>query len=163
MVREDCAVTEKRFIEVRIAEDPDRMSPGRLQGVLMPYETRAADRPEVFEQDSLSWPDDGVLVREMHDRKRPIVRVVPEVRGSEVVIDTPLPDTTAGRDAAAAIRAKVYQSLSVEFRAEDERYVSEVRRIRKARLTGAGLVDAGAYSAATVEVRHKNQRRRWWQ
>ena len=153
---------EQRFVEIRIVDDPDRLSPGRLQGVLLPYGERASDRPEVFEAGALHWPDDGILVREMHDRKRPIVRVVPEVRDNEVVIDTPLPDTTAGRDAAANVRGGVLRGLSVEFRAERQRFDNGLRRIARALLVGAGLVDEGAYAGAIVEVRDRGGLRRYW-
>ena len=34
--------------KIEYREDESRQSPGRLYGVLMPYETRAVDRPEVF-------------------------------------------------------------------------------------------------------------------
>ena len=39
--------------------DESRLSPGRLTGTLITYETRAADRPELFAAGSLYWPDDG--------------------------------------------------------------------------------------------------------
>ena len=33
----------------------------------MTYETRASDRPETFEQDSLEWADDGIVIYEQHN------------------------------------------------------------------------------------------------
>ena len=148
---------------IEFREDETRQSPGRLYGVLMPYETRAVDRPEIFKTGSLSWPDDGIVIREQHNREAPILRVVPEVRENAVVIDAPLPDTQRGRDAAVNIRAGLFKGLSVEFRSKQESRVSGVREIRAAVLTGAGLVDDPSYVAATVEVRAKDQvRRRVW-
>ena len=43
------------------------------------------------------------------------MRVIPEVRGETIVIDQVLPDTTAGRDAAAEIRQGLMRGLSVSF------------------------------------------------
>ena len=82
--------------------------------------------------------------------------------GDQVVLDAPLPDTTAGRDAAAEIRSGLLPGLSVEFRATRERMAGGVRRIRSALLTGAGLVDSPSYSGSTVEVRQRERRRRLW-
>ena len=79
--------------EIRLQDDPDRASPGRLTGILMPYETRASDRNELFELNSLSWPDDGVLVRRMHQRGAPIVKAVPFVEGSALRLDAALPNS----------------------------------------------------------------------
>ena len=154
--------TERRAIEIRFEADPDRMSPGKLIGVLMPYETRASDRPEMFESGSLEWPKDGVLLREMHDRQRPIARFIPEATDGEVRVAIPLPDSTAGRDARANVLAGVYSGLSVEFRAIRETVRGGLRVVQKAMLTGAGLVDSGAYAGATVEARAKAGRRRLW-
>ena len=124
-----------------------------LFGILMPYNTEAKDRREVFEPGSLSWPEDGVILHRQHSRQAPIMRVFPIVEGNEVRIDQSLPDTSAGRDAAAEIRSGLFKGLSVEFRAVREAIVSGVRRISSARLVGAGLVDSPAYPGATVEAR----------
>ena len=48
------------------------------------------------------------------------MRFKPEVRGKEVVVDAPLPDTQRGRDAATMIRNGTMTGLSIEFRATDE-------------------------------------------
>ena len=147
--------TETRAIEIRLAEDPSRNGPGLLQGVLIPYERRAADRAEMFKAGALHWPEGGVVLREQHNRQAPIVRFVPKVDGSEVRASIPLPDTTRGRDAALLVRNGTLRGLSVEFIAEKESYVSGVREITRALLTGAGLVDDPSYSGASVSVRHK--------
>ena len=154
--------TETRQIEIRLAEDPDRRGPGILEGTLLPYETRAQDRPEMFESGSMTWPADGVLLREMHKRESPLARFIPEATDTEVRVKIALPDTTAGRDAATNVRAGVLKGLSVEFRAIRETMRAGVRVIQAAVLTGAGLVDSGAYAAATVEARAKTRRRRFW-
>ena len=153
---------ETRSVEIRLAEDETRSGPGVLEGVLLPYEVRAADRPEMFERGAMEWPEDGVLLREMHDRKRPIARFVPVATDQEVRVKITLPDSTAGRDAKANVVAGVYKSLSVEFRAIKETMRGGLRVIQKAMLVGGGLVDSGAYSQATVEARAKTKRRRLW-
>ena len=154
--------SETMQIEVRLSEDDSRSGPGILSGVLMPYGQRASDRQEMFEAGSLRWPADGVLLREMHDRQRPVARFTPTATDSEVRVSITLPDSTAGRDARSNVLAGVYKGLSVEFRSIRETMRAGVRVIQEAMLTGAGLVDSGAYAAATVEARAKGKRRRLW-
>ena len=143
--------------EIRYTADESRESPGRLTGTLLTYEVRAGDRPEIFRRGSLRWPPEGILVREMHQRNRPIVRAIPYLDGDAVKLDTPLPSTQLGRDSATNIRAGVYTGLSVEFHAEAEGKRAGLREITKALLGGAGLVDSPSYGGSTVEVR-----RRYW-
>lgn len=146
---------------VELREDDTRQSPGRLSGVLLTYGERAGDRAELFETGALRWPDNGIVLRRQHQRGAPIMRVVPEVRGAQVIVDAPLPDTQAGRDAAAEIRAGLMTGLSVEFRATAQRFAGGVRRITAALLNGAGLVDSPSYSGSAVEVRARARRRLW--
>ena len=113
-------MTEHRAYEIRFEDDPLRGGPGRIVGVLMPYETRAGDRPEMFEAGALHWPEHGVVLREQHDRRQAITRFVPEVRDNQVMIEIALPDTARGRDAATLVRNGTYRGLSVEFRSERE-------------------------------------------
>ena len=89
---------------VELRADDSMASPGRLTGVLMTYGQRAGDRAELFESGALSWPSNGVVLRRQHQRGAPIMRVVPELRGRDVVIDAPLPCTEAGRSAAVEVR-----------------------------------------------------------
>ena len=153
-------MTDEIRCAVEIREDETRQSPGRLMGTLLRYNERAGDRAELFEAGALKWPDNGVVLRRQHSRGAPIMRVVPETRGRDVVLDAELPDTQAGRDAASEVRAGLLPGLSVEFRATAQRYVTGVRRITSALLTGAGLVDDPSYTGSRVEVR--NRRRRLW-
>ena len=154
---------ETRAVEIRLAEDPERQSAGLLTGVLMPYDKRAGDRPEMFERGALYWPDEGVVLREQHNRAAPITRFVPEDAGAEVRISVPLPDTARGRDAAALVRNGTLRGLSVEFKSEQEERRAGLRVITRARLLGAGLVDDPSYTAP-VEVRGRSgeRRRRLW-
>lgn len=142
-------------IELRAVDD--RSSPGRIVGTLLRYGDRA-DRggfSETFEPGSLTWPTNGVVLRRQHDRSSPIMRVVPEERDGVVRIDAPLPDTQAGRDAAAEVREGLFSGLSVEFRAQSQRFSGRERRVKAALLTGAGLVDEPAYRESRVSVRHR--------
>ena len=154
--------TEHLAVEIRLEDDPERMGPGRLVGTLMPYGQKASDRQEMFESGSLQWPDDGVLLREMHDRQRPIARFVPVATDTEVRVKINLPDSVAGRSATANVVAGVYQGLSVEFRAIRETVSGGIRVVQEALLVGAGLVDKGSYAQALVEARGKVKRRRIW-
>lgn len=152
--------------EIRCAieyrEDDTRQSPGHLTGTLLEYETRAKDRPEMFASGALSWPEGGIILNEQHNRQAPIIRFTPEVRGKEVKIDIPLPDTQRGRDAAVMVKNGTMRGLSIEFNARDEENRAGVRVVKNAVLKAAALVDDGSYSTP-VEVREKaNTRRRWW-
>ena len=151
---------EYRCVDVELREDDERRGPGRLVGTLLRYGERAHDRPELFEDGALTWPEGGVVLRRQHARTAPIMRVEPEVRDGAVVLDVLLPDTAAGRDAAAEIRTGLLPGLSVEFKSTSERQSGGVRRIAAAVLTGAGLVDSPAFTSSRVEVR--GRRRRLW-
>ena len=143
--------------KVELREDDTRQSPGRLTGVLLTYGERASDRPELFERGAFDLDaikaSGGIVINRQHTRGNPIMRVSPELRGDELVIDQPLPDTQAGRDAAVEIRSGLMRGLSVEFKALRARMVSGVRRIASATLVAGGLVDDPSYSGSTVEVR----------
>lgn len=153
--------------ELRMAvewrEDDTRTSPGRLVGLLLKYNEMAKDRAELFESDSLRWPDgDGLVLNRQHRRSSPILRFQPVVVDDQVRIEVELPDSSAGRDCAVEVRSGLFRGLSIEFKAVRERVVGGVRRIQEAMLTGAALVDSPSYSTS-VEVRHGAKRRvRLW-
>ena len=152
-------MNEIRSFAVELREDATRQSPGRLVGTILTYGERASDRAEVFEADSLTWPADGIVLNRQHQRGAPIMRVTPEVRGlAVVVVDQPLPDTAAGRDAAREVREGLFKGLSVEFRAVRQTYEAGVRRITEATLWAVGLVDTPSYAGSTAEVRGKRLR-----
>ena len=152
-------------LKVELRADEGRLGPGRLFGVVMKYNTRASDRPELFETGALKWPDgSGIVLNRQHSRQTPIMRVKPIVVGDEVRIDQPLPDSQAGRDAATEIRQGLFQGLSIEFQSLKETMSGGIRRISSAMLRAVALVDSPSYSAAAVEVRAKprQKRRRVW-
>ena len=146
--------------DIEIRQDEAMASPGRLVGTLLRYGERASRRAEVFEPGSLEWPAEGVVLRRQHERGQPIARVIPSVRDGAVVIDTQLPETRAGRDAAAEIRSGLFRGLSVEFRPALQSHAGGLRRIKRALLTGAGLVDSPEYGGSVVEVRQRGGARR---
>lgn len=156
-------VPEIRYCEVSLTETRDGDGPGTLNGILMPYGRRAGNLAEVFEPGSLHWPDHGVVLREQHNRQAPIIRFVPEDRDDGLYVAIPLPDTQRGRDAAVNVRNGTLRGLSVEFLAQKQARRDGLRRIQRAALVGAGLVDDPAYTEATVQVRHRiDGRRRLW-
>ena len=63
---------DELVFEIRQLEDETRESPGRLVGTLLRYEERARDRKEVFVRGALSWPKEGILINEQHNRQAPI-------------------------------------------------------------------------------------------
>lgn len=140
---------------IEFRADDTRQSPGRLRGVLMHYETIANDRREVFARGSLQWREDGILIREQHNRQAPIVRAVPFLDGDMVRIDVAVPDTQRGRDAITNVNEGVFTGLSVEFRSIAEGRRNGLREIRSAMLGGAGLVDLPSYGDSIVEVRER--------
>ena len=142
-------------IEVREGEG----KPARLIGVLMPYNTEARDRREVFEVGSLSWDEKGIVVNRMHQRSSPIMRVVPIEVDGRLTIDQELPDTVAGRDCASEVRSGLLTGMSVEFRSIKESIVGGVRRISAAVLSAAACVDSASYEGAVVEARELAVRR----
>ena len=150
--------------EVRFERDDSRQSPGRLVGTLLRYEERAHDRAEMFTRGSLEWPPEGLVITRQHDRNQPITRTVPFLVGDEVRISAELPDTTAGRDAAADVRSGLLTGLSVEFRSQKEGRRGGLREIRQAFAPRAGLVDSPSYSGSVVQVRERGEggRRRTW-
>ena len=92
----------------------------------------------------------------MHDRSSPIVKVVPFLDGNDLRIDSPLLNSTAGRDAAEELRSGVLTGLSVEFNATKETRRNGLRVIQKAILAGAGLVDFSSYTLAKAELRARS-------
>ena len=108
--------------EIRFAEDETRQTPGRLVGTLLTYGERASDRPEVFDPDSIYFPDGGLWINEQHNRQAPILRAMPTLEGRALLVDAALPNTQRGRDAATGLQSDppLYTGLSLEFKAEKE-------------------------------------------
>ena len=114
---------------------------------MLSYGEQALDRAEKFEPGSLHWPDGGIVLNEQHNRQAPIMRFTPEVVGTEVRIDAPLPDTQRGRDAATMVKNGTFTGLSIEFRSEAEGRSAGTRMIRRASLSAAALVDSPSHKS----------------
>ena len=146
--------TEFRYIEVR--HDGGRT----ISGVAVVYGDRAALPwgPEVIERGAFG--DVGrldLMLNIMHQRAVPIARTG---AGLEV-IDGPerlefraeVVRTRAGDDALELVRTGILRGASVEFRATDEAWQGELRRVVRASLQGFGLADRPAYPQSLVEAR----------
>ena len=145
---------------LELRADASLAGPGRLVGTLITEGEQASDRREVFAVGALTWPTEGIVLRRQHARDKPIAMIQPRREGNRIVVDEPLPDTTAGRDTAVEIRAGMFRGLSVEFVSQREKFQGGLRRIGGALLKGAGLVDTPSYTSAVVSVRHKGAGRR---
>lgn len=141
--------------EIRYAEDPSRQSPGRIVGELVIYEKQARDRKEIFTRGSLTFPPDGILITEQHNRQAPILRATPFVDGDRVLIDAAVPDTQRGRDAVTNVREGVFKGLSIEFQSRSEGRRGALREIRAAYVPYASLVDSPSHDTH-VEVRSES-------
>ena len=146
---------DELIFEIRQADDPTRVSAGRLVGTLLRYEEVASDRKEIFARGSLTWDEAGIVINEQHNRQAPVLRTIPFLDGDSVMIDAAVPSTQRGRDCLTNIREGVYTSLSVEFKSLAEGRRGPLREIRQAYLGAAALVDTGAYGGSKVEVRAK--------
>ena len=148
---------------VELHADPG--GPGRLTGCIATYgETSRDARRHVFEAGSLKWDSSGVVLNRQHTRGAPITRITPMADGDRIVIDHVLPDTAAGRDAAAEIRSGLMTGLSAEVRVGRDQHDAGRRLILEAELVGVGLVDRAAFESTGVSVHERQpaQRRRIW-
>ena len=143
------------LLEVRAAEDATGQGPGRIVGTLLTYGERARDRPEMFLEGALRWPEGGFNINEQHNRQAAVVRAIPYLDGKAIKIDAKVPDTQRGRDALTNIREGVYTGLSIEFGAELEEYRGALRIIKRGILGAAALVDRSSYGGSVVEVRER--------
>ena len=146
---------DQLLCEVRFTEDETKATAGRLVGTLLTYEKQASDRRELFRRGAIHWPETGLVVNDMHDRRAPLLRVIPFLDGDALKIDAPFPDTQRARDAATNLREGILTGLSVEFYAEKETRRAGVREILRAYVPRAGLVDTPSYADSLVEVRAK--------
>ena len=142
------------LIEVEYRQDELRQGPGRIVGTVMPYGVVSPSHREAFDPGSLRWPDDGVLLRTMHRRDSPVMRVLPYTEDNEVRIDAVLPDTQAGRDTATNMRPpnRIFSGLSVEFNSLKETRRGGIRVLQDAMMSGLGLVDFPSYKTALAEI-----------
>ena len=147
------------YAAIQYAEDTTRESPGHIRGVLVTYGEQAKDRPDVYEAGSLGWPERGVALNEMHDRKQLIKRFTPYLDGAELRVDFPLPPTQRGRDAATMVRDSTYTGLSMEVARDSivATYRAGIRHITRGTLVAAALVDEAAFLGSVVDVHAKRE------
>ena len=149
----------KREFRSKVALVEERGTVGRIVGTIIETGRVASDRQEVFTPGSVKYPHEGIKLLRGHNGDE-VLTFLPKLDGSEVRIDEQLPDSQIGRSIAKEVRSGARSSLSVEFHSLEEAVVSNVREIRSALVEAVALVEAGAYSQARAEVRHK-RRRRW--
>lgn len=150
---------ERILCEVRFEEDETRLSPGRMVGTLATYGERAGDRPEFIRDGGLLFPPTGIVINRQHVRSSPILRALPIIDGKVVRIDSPLLNTTAGRDAAEEMRGEtpLLTGLSVEMYVRNEGVRNGMREIISAYVPRAGLVDSPSYKDSLVELRQAEE------
>ena len=141
------------YAAIQYAEDATRESAGRLTGVLVTYGEQAKDRPDVYEQDSLTWAS-AIVLNEMHERKQPITRFEPYLAGAELRVDFPLPPTQRGRDCSYLVKNGTLRGLSMEVARDSivATYRAGVRHISRGTLVAAALVDEAAFLGSVVDV-----------
>ena len=103
-----------------------------------------------------------VILNRQHDRARPLARTGGgglELLDSEesLTIRAVLPQTRDADDVLALVEARILRGLSLEFRAQKEQWEGNLRTVRKALLTGIGVVDRPAYTDATTELAKRHQ------
>ncbi len=150
------------YAAIQYTADTSRESPGHIRGVLVTYGEKARDRPDVYDADSLSWPERGVVLNEQHDRKQLIKRFTPYIDGAELRVDFPLPATQRGRDAATMVRDGTFTGLSMEVARDSivATYRAGVRHISRGTLMAAALVDEAAFLGSVVDVHGKRETNR---
>ena len=138
-----------------LGESEDRSGPGVITGLLLPYETEARDRKEMFTKNAARW-EGTVPLNRMHVRKEIVTRAELSQSDEGVRLTAKLPDTARARDLAVEVRAGIHRGLSVEFKSIKEKSVQGVRIIMDAVIGGAAVVSDGAYPT-TVEARDKDK------
>ena len=123
---------------------------------------QAGDRLEVFDQ-LPTQPEGGVLVGRLHPaNKAPVLRAQLEERDGALILDVPLPATTAAHDLAIEVRNKTLPMASIEFQALADRVVGGVRRISQSIISAVALVPLGSFPGSVAEVRRRRRRRYRW-
>ena len=130
----------------------------RLVGTIL-HEGRAArgGLAEVFEPNSVAWPEEGIGILLQH-YGAPETRAVP-VREAGGAIRVSVPATPA---IVAAVQSGRDQ-MSVEFHAlRETRTAGGVRAIERAFVDGATLTDNAEYPGTAAEIRDRKRRVRTW-
>lgn len=128
----------------------------RITGLGLPWGTAASDRPIQFAPNSLTWDDDAVVLRLMHDAatEPPLARLgatmTIEATDDGLVVAATLPETTRANDALELIRAGVIDSLSAEVAITSTDDSTRPPTVRSGFLTAFALVPVGAFDDAKL-------------
>lgn len=150
----------KRELRSKVALLESRGTVGRIVGTIIETGRVASDRREVFTSNAVKFPSEGIQLLRGHGGDV-VMDFMPKVEGAEIRIDEILPDTSLGRKVRDEVRSGSRSSLSVEMHVLEEGSVSGVREVRSAIVLAAALVEAGSYSQAIAEIRHRKRRHRW--
>lgn len=144
-------MTIKRYVEFRADGDINSVA-----GTVVSYADEArlgAGFYERFTPGSIRHSD--VILNIMHDPAKPVARtghgLTIDDNANALTIRSVIPDTVYGREARELIKAGILRGFSMEFRAETETFEGNTRIIKKAELSGVGLVDRPAYKQSTFE------------
>ena len=152
-------MSEEIIASVELRESSTDDSPGTLAGLILPVGRVAADRKEIFVPGAATFPEGGVRLLLEHEG-REIMEFAPIVVEDGYRIEAVLPNSPEGIEAAELVKSGKRSSLSVEFQTLEEERVSEVREVRRALISAAALVAAGAYAQARAELRSRVMQ--WW-
>ncbi len=143
---------EKRFAEIRYDAES-----GTITGTAIRFGDTAkiGSFSERFEPGSIRYDD--VIANIQHDRAKPVARtgagLTLQATGSSLDARIELPDTVYAREAKELVDAKIIRGMSLEFRADKERWDGKTRIIERATVVGLGLVDRPAYSESQIAQR----------
>lgn len=104
---------------------------------------------------------DDVILNVQHDRAQPVARSGPNLTltddGESLQLTASLANTRAADDAIKLIDAGILRGLSAEFIVREDEWLDsgETRIIKRADLTGVGLVDRPAYPKSTLAIREQ--------
>ena len=128
-----------------------------LEGVAVPWNTpaRVGRFSESFKRGALNF-DRDILVNIQHDPRRVVARN--NAAGGLALWDSPeglrtrinLPDTQEGQDTRTLVNTGVLGGLSIEFRANEDRWAGNHRTVLQADLDSIGIVSRPAYSGAVI-------------
>ena len=142
---------ELRFCEFRAEGDT-------LEGVAIRYGDEAVIGPfrERFEPGSVTISPDAIANLQ-HDRAKPVCRIGAGLAfrdsASELCAVMTLPDTVYGREARELVAAKILRGFSLEFRAQEDAWEGQTRTVKRALVTGLGIVDIPAYRESEIATR----------
>lgn len=137
-----------------------------VRGLALPWSTQASDRNLMFAPGSVSWPDDGVLLRAQHApdelplaRSPKTMQISSDDEGLQVVAE--ISRTSIGDDILQLIADEVIAGMSVEVALRKIDRDQAVPTVTQADLTGIALVALPAFpDAALFELDELAARRR---